>query len=230
MGSFPGSQFSTDGDDGDSFEEASASHIHHPPAFGRLKVSITLSQNHESGREFQMFDRSFSWTLRHSVQATHLPFLGILILLALAVSGMEARAGDDQSISTFSASSVALIQVARSPSSVTQHEEAGDVLGLAQDDVASWWDGSQPISQSLDLDISLEQIGGLYETVDDNERNSARVSRIASCYEASVGRYHSEERGAFTNTLSESARFDAAMTHFTALRDSRLQFDSCSRS
>jgi hypothetical protein len=177
-----------------------------------------------------MFDRSFSWTLRHSVQATHLPFLGILILLALVVSGLEARAGDDQSISAISASSGALLQVARSPSSVAQHGEAGDVLGLAQDDVASWWDGSQPISQSLDLDISLEQIGGLYETVDDNVQNAARLARISSCHQASVGRYHSDEGGAFTNTLSESARFDAAMTHFTALRDSRLQFDSCSRS
>jgi hypothetical protein len=142
---------------------------------------------------------------------------------------MEARAGDDQSISAISASSVALIQVARSPSSVAQHEEAGDVLGLAQDDVASWWDGSQPISQSLDLDISLEQIGGFYETVDNNDQNPARVARIASCHEASVGRYQSEERRAFTNTLSESGSFDFAMTHFAALRDSRLQFETCSR-
>ncbi len=177
-----------------------------------------------------MFDRSFSWTPRHSVQATHLLFLGILILLALAVSGMEARAGDDQSISTFSASSVALIQVARSPSSVAQHEEAGKVSGLAQFDLASSQDGIQPISRGLDLDIPLEQIGGLYEPVDDNVQNAARLARISSCHQASVARYHSEERGAFTNTLSESARFDAAMTHFTALRDSRLQFDSCSRS
>jgi hypothetical protein len=87
----------------------------------------------------------------------------------------------------------------------------------------------QKLPAVLDLDISLEQIGGLYETVDDNERNSARVARIASCYEASVDRYHSEERGAFTNSLSEFAKFDAAMTHFTALRDSRLQFETCSR-
>ena len=176
-----------------------------------------------------MFDRSFSWTLRHSVQANRLPFLGILILLALAVSGMEARAGDDQSISAISASSVALIQVARSPSSVAQHEEAGNVSGLTQFDLASSQDGVQPISQGLDLNISLEQIGGLYETVDDNEQNFARVARITSCYQASVGRYHSEERGAFMNSLSESARFDAAMTHFTAQRDSRLQFETCSR-
>jgi len=174
-----------------------------------------------------MFDRSFSWTLRHSAQATHLPILGVLILLALAVSGMEARAGDEQSISADSASSVALLQLARSPSSAAQHEEAGNVSGLAKFDAASSQDGSQPISQGLD--ISLGRIGGLYETVDDNEQNAARIARIASCYQASVGRYHSEESGAFTNSLSESARFDAAMTHFTARRDSRLQFDSCSR-
>jgi hypothetical protein len=142
---------------------------------------------------------------------------------------MEARADDNQSISTFSASSGALIQVARSPSSVAQHEEAGNVSGLTQFDLASSQDGVQPISQGLDLNISLEQIGELYETVDDNEQNFARVARITSCYQASVGRYHSEERGAFTNSLSEFAKFDAAMTHFTALRDSRLQFETCSR-
>ncbi len=176
-----------------------------------------------------MLNRSFSWTPRHSVQATRLPILGVLVLLALAVSGIEARADDGQPISTLSASSVALLQVARGPSSVAQHEEAGEVSGLAQDYVTIWQDGNQPLSQGLDLDIPLEQIGGFYETVDDNEENSVRVARVASCYKASVGRYHSEERGAFTNTLSEFAKFDAAMTHFTALRDSRLQFETCLR-
>jgi len=176
-----------------------------------------------------MFNRSFSWTPRHSVQATRLPILGVLVLLALAVSGIEARADDGQPISTLSASSVALLQVARAPSSVAQQEEAGDVLGLAQDYVTIRQDGNQPTSQSLDLDISFEQIGGFNETVDDNEQNSVRVARIASCYETSVGRYDSEGRGAFTNSLSEFAKFDAAMTHFTALRDSRLQFETCLR-
>ncbi len=176
-----------------------------------------------------MLDRSFNWTLRHSAKANRLPFLGALILLALAVSGMEARAGDDQSISAISASSVASIQVARSPSSAAQYEEAGNVSDLAKLDMASWQDGSQPVSQGLDLDISLEQIGGLYEMIDDNEQNSVRIARIASCHQASVGRYHSEELGAFTNTLSEPTKFEAALTHFTAQRDSRLQFDSCSR-
>jgi len=178
-----------------------------------------------------MFNRSFGRTPRHSVQATHLPFLGILVLLALAVSGMEARADDGQliSTSTLSASSAAALQVARAPSSVAVHEEAGDVIGLAQDDLVSFQVGSQTTSQGLDLDISLEQIGGLYEMVDDNEQNSARIAHISSCHQASVGRYHSEERGAFTNTLSEPTKFDAALTHFAAQRDSRLQFDSCSR-
>ena len=176
-----------------------------------------------------MLDRSFNWTLRHSAKANRLPFLGVLILLALAVSGMEARAGDDQSISAISASSVASIQVARSSSSAAQYEEAGNVSDLAKFDVTSSQDGSQPAFQGLDLDISLGQIGGLYGTVGDNEQNSARVARITSCYQASVGRYQSEERGAFANTLSESTRFDAALTYFTAQRDSRLQFDSCSR-
>jgi hypothetical protein len=176
-----------------------------------------------------MFDQSFSWTPRHSEQATSLPLFGALVLLALTVLGMEARADDGQSVSTSAASSPALRQVARSPSSVTQHEEAGNVSGLATFDVARSQNDIQPVSQGLDLDISLEQIGGLHETVDDIKQNSARVARIASCYEASVGRYHSEERGAFTNTLSKSTEFDAAMTDFTAQRASRLQFDSCSR-
>jgi hypothetical protein len=107
--------------------------------------------------------------------------------------------------------------------------EAKKASGLVQDDVPSWQDGDQPTSQRLNLDISPVQIGQSYETIDDNEQNSARVARITSCYQASVGRYHSEERGAITNNFSESARFDSAMTHFTARRDSRRQFDSCSR-
>ena len=107
--------------------------------------------------------------------------------------------------------------------------EEKKALGLVQDDVTSWQDGNQPAPQSLDLNISREQIGGVYETVDDDEQNSARRARIASCYEASIGRYHSEERGAFTNTLSEFSKFEAAMTPFNAQRDSRLQFESCSR-
>ncbi len=102
-------------------------------------------------------------------------------------------------------------------------------LGLVQDDVASWQHGDQLTFQRLNLDISPEQIGRTYETVDENEQNSARVARITSCYQASVGRYQSEKRGAITNNLSESARFDSAMTQFTARRVSRQQFDSCSR-
>lgn len=176
-----------------------------------------------------MFDRSFSWTLRQSVQANRFSYLGILILLALAVSGKEARADDDQSISTLPASSAALLEVARSPSSLAQYEEVGNVLHLAKFDVASPQGEIQPVPRGLDLHISLERTGGFYETVEDNEQNTGRFARIASCYLGAVGRYHSEERGAFTNTLSESTRFDSALTHFTAQRDSWLQFDSCSR-
>ncbi len=107
--------------------------------------------------------------------------------------------------------------------------EAEKVSGLVQDDEASWQHGDQLTFQRLNLDISPEQIGRTYETVDENEQNSARVARITSCYQASVGRYQSEKRGAITNNLSESARFDSAMTQFTARRVSRRQFDSCSR-
>ena len=107
--------------------------------------------------------------------------------------------------------------------------EAEKASSLVQDDAASRQHGDQLNSQGLSMDISPEQIDRSYETVDDNEQNSARVARITSCYQASVGRYQSEERGAITNTFSESARFDSAMTHFTARRDSWRQFDSCSR-
>ncbi len=107
--------------------------------------------------------------------------------------------------------------------------EAEKASSLVQDDAASRQHGDQLNSQGLNLDISPEQIDKSYETIDDNEQNSARVARITSCYQASVGRYQSEERGAITNDFSESAKFDSAMTHFTARRDSRQQFDSCSR-
>ncbi len=81
--------------------------------------------------------------------------------------------------------SVASISHAFDENALVEEKKA---LGLVQDDVTSWQDGNQPTSQSLDLNISREQIGGVYETVDDDEQNSARRARIASCYEASLGR------------------------------------------
>ena len=155
--------------------------------------------------------------------------LGVLVLLLIAVSGMEASADDGQAISTVSTSSVASLQVARATPPVAQNKEADDVLGLSQDYVASWQNGNQFNSESFDLNTSFERIGGFYQTVDNNERNSAQVARIDSCYEASIGRYNSEVRGASTNAFSASAKFDAAMTHFTARRVSRLQFETCSK-
>ena len=177
-----------------------------------------------------MFDRSFSWTSRHSEQATSLPFFGALVLLALAVLGMEARAEDGRSVSSSAAPSVASLQVARAPSSVEEHQEVGSVAGLATFDVARPQDEVEPVSPGLNLDISLERIGERDETLDGTQQNSARTARIASCYEASVGRYHSEERGtAFANPLSRTTELDAAMIHFTAQRASRRQFNTCSR-
>ena len=179
-----------------------------------------------------MFYRSFSWTPRHSEQAAGLLFFAALVLVALTVLGMEARADEGQSVSSPTAPGPAMLQVARSPSSLGQHEEAGNVTGLATFNVAPPKDEFQPVSQglNLNLDISLERIGELQETVDDGEQNAARTARIASCYDASVGRYHSEEGGtAFANPLSKTSDLDAAMTHFTAQRDSRRQFNTCAR-
>ena len=163
------------------------------------------------------------------MQATHLFYLGCLILLAVAVSGMEVRADDGRliSASTLSASSPAALQVARTPSSVAVDEETSDVRGLAQDSLVSFQVGTQTTARRLDLNVPLEQVGALNDLVDEISQNSARFARIASCHQASVGRYHSEERGAFANALSEPTRFDAAMIHFIARRKSRIQFDSC---
>jgi len=191
---------------------------------------MALNQIHESGGKFEMLDRSFSWTPRHLQQATSLPFFVALVFLALTVLGMEARAEGEPPVWTSSAPSEALLQVARSPSSAIQYEEASKAPGLAGFDAASLPDENQPVSPGLNLDISFEQTGNLEETVADNEDNSARVARIASCYEASVGRYQSEEREvAFTNPLSRTTELDTAMSHFTAQKASRRQFDTCSR-
>ncbi len=181
-----------------------------------------------------MFDRTLSWTPKHSAQVTGLPFLGVLVLLALTASGMEARADDEQSVSSLAAQPPATLQVARSPSSVEYQEETASVSYLTNFDAARPLDEMQPVSPGLNLDISFEQAGDLEETIDDKQQNSARVARIASCYEASVGRYHSEERSeergaAFTNPLSRTTELDTAMTRFTAQRASRRQFDTCSR-
>ncbi len=166
----------------------------------------------------------------HSVRASRIAiYLGVLVLLLIAVSGMEAGADEGQAISTGSASNVTLLQVARVPSSDAEAKEAGDVFGRAQDYAASWQGEYQAGSQSLDLGTSFGQIGGFYAPVDESEQNSTRVARVASCYEASVGRYNSEVRGAFTNNFSASGKFDAAMNHFNARRVSQQQFGSCSK-
>ncbi len=175
-----------------------------------------------------MFDRPFKGTARHSEQAASLLLFAALVLLALTVLGLEARADDGQSVSTTTAQSPASLQVARSPSSLGRHEDSG----LATFDVLRPRDEIQPASQglNLNLDSSLERSGELQETVDDGEQNAARTARIASCYDASVGRYRSEERGtAFANPLSKTSDLGAAMTHFTAQRASRRQFDTCAR-
>lgn len=148
----------------------------------------------------------------NSVQASRFVIvIGTLVLLVLSISGMEAGADEGRAISTVSTSNVASLQVARatppvaqhddgqtnlalstlsvewlqvarSPSSVTQNGQAGDVSGLSQDYLVSWQDGSQPTSRSFDLDTSLKRIGGHYQTVDGNERNSTRVARIAAVH------------------------------------------------
>ena len=179
-----------------------------------------------------MFDRSFKGTPRHSEQTAGLLYFAALVLLALTVLGMEARADDGPSVSTSAAPSHAMLQVALSPSSAGQHEETGKVAGPATFDMPRPQDESQPISQglNLDLDMSLDRTGELRETVDDGNQDAARTARIASCYDASVGRYHSEARGtAFADPLSRTTELDKAMTRFTAERASRRQFDACAR-
>ncbi len=104
-----------------------------------------------------MYDRSVNGKSRHPVQTTSLPFFGALVLLALTVLGMEARADDGHSVSTSAAPSPALLQVARSPSSVGHHEGAASVSGLDTFYVARPQDEFQPGSQGLSfhLDLSL---------------------------------------------------------------------------
>ena len=179
-----------------------------------------------------MFDRSFSWAPRYSEQAASLPFFAALVLVALTVLAMEARADDGPSVSSAAAPSPAMLQVARSAPTVGQYEEADSVAGLATFGMAPPNDEFQPVSQglNLDLDMSLDRTGELRETVDDGEQDAARTARIASCYDASVGRYHSEARGtAFADPLSRTTELDKAMTRFTAERASRRQFDACAR-
>ena len=104
-----------------------------------------------------MFDRSVNGKSRHPVPTISLRFFGALVLLALAVLGMEARADDGQSVSTSAAPSPALLQVARSPSSVGHHEDAASVSDLDTFYVARPQDEFQTVSQGVNfhLDISL---------------------------------------------------------------------------
>lgn len=177
-----------------------------------------------------MFDRSDSWAPRHSQLATGLPFFAALVFLALMVLGLEARAEGEPPVSMSSAPSEALLQVARTPSSAMQYEEASKAPGLVGFDAPSLPGDIQPAPPHLNLDISFEATGDLEQAVEEDEDNPARVARIAACYEASVGRYQSEEREhAFSNPLSRTTELDTAMSHFTAQTASRRQFDSCSR-
>lgn len=177
-----------------------------------------------------MCDRCFHKSLDHAEQAADLFLLGCLIVLAVAVSGMGARADDRQLIPTsaLSASDPGMLQVARTPSPVAVDEETSDAGGLAQDSLISFQVGTQITAQRLDLNVSLKQAAAPNSLVDESARNADRIARIASCHQASEGRYHSEEHRAFANALSASSRFDTAMTHFIARRQSRIQFDSCS--
>ena len=177
-----------------------------------------------------MCTRRFTRPLGRAVQAAQFFRLGCLIVLAVAVSGMGARADDGQPFSTsgWSATSPGMLQVARTPSAVAVDEETSDAGGTAQDGQVGSEVGAETTAQPLDLGVSLERVGALDDLVDENVWQAARVARIASCHQASLGRYHSEEHRAFANALPASSRFDAAMTHFIAQRESRIQFDSCS--
>ncbi|MDX1417873.1 MAG: hypothetical protein R3293_26975 [Candidatus Promineifilaceae bacterium] len=88
----------------------------------------------------------------------------------------------------------------------------------------------QYISKTFNLNIPLEKIGNFFESDDKIERRSARVAYIKSCYDAAMGRYHSEQDKILTKTFSDHNEFDMAMNHFTAMRKSSIQFDYCSRS
>lgn len=183
--------------------------------------------------------------------------LGVLVMLIIAMSGMEAGADDSRIVSTASASdatslqlarvtppvaqrddgaarlnssvpSVKWLQLARPTSSLAQPEAAIVDPGFSGVDVETLQDGNHATSYSLDLDTPHGQTGKLYKPVDENDQNYARVARITSCYEASVGRYQSELRGAFTNNFSASDKFDSAVSHFYAQSVSQQQFGSCS--
>ena len=204
-----------------------------PEGAEQLLRSGPRLQGRKRERVTKMFERSFSWAPWHSERLAGLGFFAALVLLALTVLGFEARADDaEQSLSTSADSSPALHQVARLHPATAKYQDVAIAPGFAGFDAPSLKHDTQPLSQGLDLslDFSLQRIGDLEDALDDSEQDRARSARIASCYESSVGRYHSEERRvAFTNPLSRTGDLDVAMTRFTAKRDSRRQFDTCSR-
>ena len=74
------------------------------------------------------------------------------------------------------------------------------------------------------LDLSVPLIA---ETPD-GEPPSGRALRIASCYEASLGRYHSESSRVFTRAPAGPGSFDLALSDYYARKQSRAQFEACS--
>ncbi len=165
----------------------------------------------------------------HSAQASRFAIvLGVILLLIIAVSGMEASADDKQAISSSSPSNSEMLQVARAPASSIEHLEAIDLFGPDQDYAASRQGENRPTTRILGLGTPFGQTGVSYLTADGNDRNGAPVARVASCHDASVGRYHGELRGAFANNFAASDKLDSAVTHFYAQRASKQQFGSCS--
>ena len=110
------------------------------------------------------------------------------------------------------------------------HGDSMKSPGSVQDEVASFDYRDQHTSKTFNLNVPLEKIGKFFETGDKIERRSARVAHIKSCHDAAMGRYYSEQDEILTKTFSDHNEFDMAMTHFTALRESSVQFYYCSLS
>jgi len=85
-----------------------------------------------------------------------------------------------------------------------------------------WEDYYQSDLSGLNLDMKNLNAGN-------DEGDTDRVLRIASCHEASLARYDSEGRNAPTTTVSKLDAFQSSTTSYFAKKDSQQQFDTCSK-
>ncbi len=152
-----------------------------------------------------MFKRTSNYATETSAQPSRLPFLAALIVLTIAVVGLEAKAQDQQ------------FAVAPNP----------EVQSDAQTETGNWVDFDQSSLGGLDFGAPIQPGQSLKLSLEETDHE--RVARIESCRENSLARYESETRSAPEGRNSMLTDYHNSVTDHYAQKSSRQQFVACAR-